>query len=218
MFRPKFLLAALLCGTLLVGHAAARNVWLSLNLEFNVSNDFGSGGTWTAVAKADERGLAGIVLSFDSTSLNFNAATGFLPGLDFEQESGIFPALRLEITEGDDINNRTLDIGVIGGTYPSTYVDSPDLALFDSNPDLGSFTGGIALATGSFDPGDIPAWYDPDNNQIPNDLDANLYLDAVQNPVAPNAIFTTVRYVIPEPTSMLLLGGGMLALGAIRRR
>jgi hypothetical protein len=217
MFRPRFLLAALLCGTLFVGQAAARNVWLSLNLEFNTSGDFGSGGTWTVVAKADERGLAGIVLSFDANSLNFNAATGFLPGLDFEQSSGTFPGLRLEITEGDDVDNRTLDIGVIGGTFPSTYFDNPDLVPFGANPDLGTFTGGIALATGSFNPGDIPAWYDPDNNQIPNDLDANLYLNAVQNPVAPNAIFTTVRYVVPEPTSLLLLCGGMFALAGIRR-
>ena len=57
MFRFKLLLAALLCGTLLVGHAAADNAWFSLNLEFNDPTDFGSGGTWTVVAKADERGF-----------------------------------------------------------------------------------------------------------------------------------------------------------------
>lgn len=212
MFRPKILLAALLCGTLFIGQAAADNAWFSLNLEFNDPTDFGSGGTWTVVAKADERGLAGAVLYL--SSLNFNAATGFLTPVGYENEFSSSNGMRFEIVQGDDPTFPTYDVGVIGGPYPSTYVDDPNLIPFGVNPDLGTFSGGVELVTGSFDPGDVPAWYSFGGDST----DANIYLDTVSAPVQPN-LFLTVRYVgIPEPTSLLLLGGGIFALASIRRR
>lgn len=216
MFRPQLFLAALLCGLLAVGQASAANVWYSLNLEFNDPTDFGSGGTWTVAAKADERGIAGALLALNKTSLNFIPATGFLTPAGFEVAFSSAAGLFLEILEGDDLSNPTIDVGVIGGTYPSTYVDDPNLVLFGANPDLGSFSGGVELATGTFDPGDVPAWFD---NGIDRS-DANVFL--VPNPVNafPATVFTTVRYVaaIPEPASLMLLGIGMIALTAIRRR
>ena len=213
MFRPRLLLAALLCGTFFVGQAAADNAWFSLNLEFNDPADFGSGGTWTVVAKADERGLSAAVLEFVASSLNFNAATGFLTPAGFEiEESGIF-GMKLEIVQADNLSNPTYDVGVIGGTYPSTYVDDPNLNVFGANPDLGSFTGGVELVTGSFDVGDIPAWW------TAFEPTAAALFTGVGDDTIPASVELTVRYVgIPEPTSMLLLGGGMLALAAIRRR
>ena len=217
MFRPQLFLAALLCGLLAVGQASAANVWLSLNLEFNDPTDFGSGGTWTVVSKADERGLAGAALQFNNNSLNFNPATGFvlIPGFEF-QFSGIFGGLILEVFQGDDPASKTLDVGVIGGPFPSTYVDDPNLVVFGANPDLGSFTGGVGIATGTFDSGDIPAWV----ATVAEPISANVWASGPSNPAILANVFTTVRYVtaIPEPASLLLLGVGVLSLTAIRRR
>jgi hypothetical protein len=215
MFRLT-LVAALLCGTLFAGYAAADNLWLSLNLEFNDPTDFGSGGTWTVVAKADRRGIAGVVMNFVATSLNFNPVTGFLTPPEFEIEQTSISGMNLETVQVDDINvgSPTYDIGVIGGTYPSTYVDDPLLTEFGANPDLGSFTGGIALLTGSFDAGDIPTWW----TGAGGPADGNLYIGSGVQVVAPD-VFTTVRYVgIPEPASLLLLCGSLMALTAMRRR
>lgn len=215
MYRSIVFVAALTCGLLAAGQAAADNVWLSLNLEFNDPADFGSGGTWTVVAKADDRGIAGVALSFQAATLNFNAATGFLTPAGFEvEESAIFSGLRLETVQGDDVSSKTFDVGVIGGTFPSTYIDDPNLLIFGANPDLGSFSGGVELVTGSFNAGDIPAWF----TTGPNQSAANIYLNTVQPPVLAD-VFLTVRYVgIPEPTSLLLLSGGIMALASLRRR
>lgn len=211
MLRSRSVLAALLCAVLLASHAAADNAWFSLNLEFNQPGDFTSGGIWTVVAKADRRGLAGVVLSFQASSLNFNPATGFLTPAVWEIEDSQIDGLRLETTQGDDIGQFTYDIGVIGGTYPSTYVDDPDLVVFGANPDLGSFTGGVALVTGTFNAGDIPTWWtdaDP--------TDANVFTGNGPQVVAP-AIHLTVRHIIPEPTSFALLAGSLLAVVTLRR-
>jgi hypothetical protein len=216
MIRQRFVFAALLCSFLGGSQLWAANAWFSLNLEFNDPADFGSGGTWTVVAKADERGLAAALLALNQTSLNFDPATGFLTPVGFEvEESGNPGGLFLEILEGDLVFSPTIDVGVVGGTYPSSYVDDPNLIVFGSNPDLGSFSGGVPLATGSFDPGDIPAWY----SSGPDSTAANVYL--VPNPVnaSPATVFTTVRYVgIPEPTSLLLAGAGMFVFANIRRK
>jgi hypothetical protein len=212
MFR-YILAAALLCGSLLVGHAQADNAWFSLNLEFNDPTDAGSGGTWTVVTKADRRGLSAVVLSFDATSLNFNAATGFLtPAVWTVEESGVF-GMRLETVQGDDLASPVYDVGVIGGTFPSTYVDDPSLVVFGANPDLGSFTGGVELVTGSFNAGDIPAWW------TGADPTAALLFTGSGSQVVDAAIHLTVRSnLIPEPTSLLLACGSIMGLAAMRRR
>lgn len=215
MKRSQRVLAALLCVGVLSSGASAANVWFSLNLEFNNPADFNSGGTWTVVTKADERGLAAAVLDFVFGSLNFDPLSGFLTPAGFEVEASLFDGTRLEIVEGDDLTDPTLDVGVIGGTFPSTYVDDPGLVVFGSNSDLGSFSGGVELATGSFDPGDIPTWIAPGDNPG-NDTGANIFLNAVSNPVEANT-FVTVRYVVPEPTTILLTGLSLIVL-AVRRR
>lgn len=214
MKRSQRVLAALLCVGVLSSGASAANVWLSLNLEFNNPADFNSGGTWTAVAKADERGIAAVVLNFVFGSLNFDPLSGFLTPAGFEVEVSGTNGTRLEIVEGDNPTNRTMDVGVIGGPFPTTYVDDPGLVVFGLNSDLGSFSGGVELATGSFDPGDIPTWIAPGDDPG-NDTAANIYLDAVSNSVEANT-FVTVRYVVPEPTTILLAGLSLIVL-AVRR-
>jgi hypothetical protein len=218
MLRYRSALAALLCAVLLATHAAANNAWFSLNLEFNQPGNFNSGGTWTVVAKADERGFSAIVMDFLAPTLNFNPATGFLTPPEFEIEDSSVTGLRLEILQADlPFGSPVYDVGVPGGTYPSSYVDDPLLTVLGSNPDLGSFTDGIALATGSFDPGDIPAWETNPNEQTTANLYSGNGFDVV--PGFPN-VFLTVRYInsVPEPMSIVLLGSGMAVLASLRRR
>jgi hypothetical protein len=213
MLRYRSALAALLCAVLLASHAAADNAWFSLNLEFNQQGDFNSGGTWTVVAKADRRGFAGVVLSFQASSLNFNPATGFLtPGEFEEEESGLF-GMRFETVQGDiiGVGSPTYDIGVVGGTYPSSYVDHPGLTEMPGQPDLGSFTDGVPLVTGTFNVGDIPTWWTGSDQ-----TDANLYTGTGFQVVAPS-VFLTSRHIVPEPTSFALLAGSLLAVVTLRR-
>lgn len=211
MLRSRSILAALLCAVLLTSHATADNAWFSLNLEFNQPGDLSSGGTWTVVAKADRRGLAGVILAFDATTLNFNPATGFLtPAVWNVEESGVF-GLKLETVQGDDFVSPVYDVGVIGGTFPSSYVDDPDLVPLGSNPDLGSFTGGVPLVTGTFNAGDIPTWWTG-----PEPTTAILFTGTGTQIIDP-AIHLTVRHVIPEPTSFALLAGSLLAVVTLRR-
>jgi hypothetical protein len=211
MFRYRFALAALLCAVLLASHAAADNAWFSLNLEFNQPGDLSSGGTWTVVSKADRRGLSAVILSFQASSLNFNPATGFLtPSVWNVEQSGVF-GLRLETVQADDLASPVYDVGVIGGTYPSSYVDDPDLVPLGSNPDLGSFTGGVALVTGTFNPGDIPTWW------TGADPTTALLFTGTGTQVIDPAIHLTVRHIVPEPTSFALLVGSLLAVVTLRR-
>jgi hypothetical protein len=209
MFRSISFVGALLCALVLASGATAGNLSLSLNLEFNTLGDQNSGGTWTVVAKAEERGLAGVVMRFPDGSLNFNPATGFLLSPDFEiKQSGVF-GIEFEIVHADDPGlGATLDVGVIGGTYPSTYVDDPDLAIFGANPDLGSFTGGAEVVTGSFDPGDIPSWISGA---------ANLYTVSGSVAAAEN-VFLTVRSIVPEPATFALFGAGVAGVMLLGRR
>ena len=152
MIRINWFVGALVCVLTLASGATAGNVSLSLNLEYNTFADISSGGTWTVVAKAQERGIDRLVVRFLDSSLNWDPNSGFLLSSVFEVEESNVSGLELEIVQGDDLESVTLDVGVIGGTFPSTYVDDPDLAILGSNPDLGSFTGGAELVTGSFDP------------------------------------------------------------------
>lgn len=200
MIRKIALLGALACVLTISQGASAGSIWVSLNLEFNNPGNLSSGGTWTAVAKADERGIAGLVMRFEESSLNFNPATGFLTPVGFEIEMSSVFGLRLEILQGDDLSSPTLDVGVIG-----TYADAPNLVPLSGNPDLGSFTGGVALATGSFDAGDIPAWFD-DGSDFST---GNLFIDAAGTTAAAGNVFTTVRSVVPEPATLILFGLGL---------
>ncbi len=218
MIRYISFVGALTCALFLARDSSATMISLSLNLEFNDPTDMTSGGTWTAVAKADERGIAGTVMMFLNSSLNFNPATGFLTPAGFEEESSATFGLRLELVQGDGLGSPTYDVGVIGGPVPSTYVDDPNLTLLGANLDLGSFTGGVALATGSFDAGDIPAWFDDGNDETAG----NVFMDDIPNgttPAVAATIETTVRFVaVPEPTAIALLGTGLFGLLATHKR
>ncbi len=199
MLRNHRFVDALVCVLTLASGATAGNVSLSINLEFNTLGDLSSGGDWTVVAKAEERGIAGVVMRFLDSSLNFDPNTGFFLSDVFEVKQSAVFGLELEIVQGQDLDpNVTLDVGVIGGTFPTAYVDDPDLAILGSNPDLGSFTGGVELVTGSFDPGDLPEW-------ISGAQFANLFVDPGAVVTAADNVFITVRHVVPEPTSLALL-------------
>ncbi len=194
--------------------APAANVSLSLNLDFNTPGDSNSGGNWTIVGKADERGLAAANMYL--ANINFNAG-GFLAPMQFEIQMFGTVGTAINIVEGDDpLTQQTLDVGVIGGPFPSSYVDDPGLVPFMGNPNLGSFTGGVALATGTFNAGVVPAW----TNQGSNVSDANVY--ALPNGAIPAIDANTqltVRHIVPEPATVALLGVvGTAIVAASRRR
>jgi hypothetical protein len=211
--RVSWLVAlAALIGGQAMGFAA--EVDLSLNLEFNTPGDALSGGTWTVVGKADERGLAGVSLVL--TNINFNAS-GFLAPMEFEVQEFSTVGTIINIVAGDDVvPPLPLDIGVIGGPFPSSYVDDPNLVPFLGNQDLGSFTGGVALATGSFNPGVIPAWAVTPGG---DPTDANVFVGTtIPGAVVDANTQLTVRHIIPEPTTMGLAGISALALLVSARR
>jgi hypothetical protein len=191
--------------------ALAASISLSLNLTFNTPGDPNSGGTWFVVGKADERGLAGV--SMYLTNINFNAA-GFLAPVQFEvRQFGTF-GTAINIVEGDDPFSKTLDVGVVGGPFPSSYVDAPGLTPYLGNSNLGSFTGGVALATGTFNSGVVPNW----TNSGSNSTDGNVY----SSPAGANAIdaatSVTVRTVVPEPAMLGVAGVALIGLIVASRR
>lgn len=209
--RNLFLLVAL-ATVLASSSASAASVSLSLNLTFNTPGNVNSGGTWFVVGKADERGLAGASMYLNN--INFNAA-GLIAPVQFEvRQFGTFGTV-INIVEGDDIfTSKTLDVGVIGGPFPSSYVDAPGLVPYLGNPNLGSFTGGVALATGTFNPGVVPNWA----TSGANSTDANVF----SSPNGANAVdavtLVTVRTVVPEPATLGLAGVALIGLIAASRR
>jgi hypothetical protein len=218
MKRTWFLVAVLACTAIISHHAMAGevtggNAYFSLNLEFSSPSDFSSGGTWTAVAKVDEFGLAGASLYLSDAIFGSFLAP---PEYAIQVESD-FGGIVLNIAIGDDGEGPPLlGVGVIGSSWPSTYVDDPNLVPFGGYPDLGSFTGGVALATGSFNPGVVPDW----EFGLPGPADetaANLYTSS-GFPVVAAVTHLTVRNVVPEPSAIVLAVMGLMGLSAGRRR
>lgn len=201
---------AALAAALTATTASAASVSLSMNLTFNTPGNSLSGGTWKVVAKADERGLAAVAMRLDN--INFNAS-GFLAPAGFEvREFATIPAggTIIEIVEGDDIfSSKTLDVGVIGGPFPSSYVDAPGLAPYLANPNLGSFTGGVELAGGTFNAGVVPTWVS---------ALANVFSTGGGQPAIAASVQQTVRTVVPEPATLGLGGMALVALVATARR
>lgn len=206
----NFVWLVALAAALAATTASAANLSLSMNLTFNTPGNTLSGGTWKVVGKADERGLAGVAMRLDN--INFNAS-GFLAPAGFEvREFQTIPAggTVIEIVEGDDIfTSKTLDVGVIGGPVPSSYVDAPGLAPIMGNPNLGSFTGGVELATGTFNAGVVPTWVS---------ALANVFSTAGGQPAIAANVQQTVRAVVPEPATLGLAGVALISLIAALRR
>ena len=214
-FSKLLTLAAFAASIATSAPAWAVNAWLSLNLEFNTPNDFNSGGAWTVVGKAEEMGFAGINMYL--ANINFDPATGFIAPSELEERFLIdFSAVK-NIVVGDDILSPplTLHVGVIGGAFPSTYVDPAGIVVYSGNPDLGSFTGGVALATGSFNAGVVPAWTSSGGNST----DSNIFVGTTfPGAVSDANTQVTVRYVVPEPAAFALAALGAAAVGLTARR
>ncbi|MCG8448985.1 MAG: PEP-CTERM sorting domain-containing protein [Pirellulales bacterium] len=208
MSRFASVVVASLCALIFANEVKAGDISVSLNLNFNNPFNINSGGDWTVVAKADSFGLAGI--SFDVSPADFTG--NFLVSntvFEVQQFLSINGGMGFDIVNGDNLASPTLDVGVIGGSFPSNHVDPLGLTVFGSNPDLGSFTGGIALVSGTFVPGEVP--------DISN-VDGNLFSAAATTVLADN-IFNTVRSnLIPEPATLTLFGIGLIGLVAVTRR
>ena len=207
--RSLFLLAL---GAMLFSPACvqAANVWFSLNLQFNTPGDVNSGGTWTTVAKADPQGIAGASMYLANTTFGSFLAP---PQLDVQLQAGT--TVVRNVLVGDSLTPPyPLGIGVIGSSFPSTYVDPVGIVPFGGNPNYGSFTGGVALATGTFAPGVVPNWTASSGNVT----DANVFTGASPAPVVDADALLTVRYVVPEPATLGLAGVALIGLIAARRR
>jgi hypothetical protein len=211
----RTLLTLALCLTGAAPALAQSNVSLSLNLAFNNPSNLTSGGTWKIVGKANARGIAGLDLRL--ANLNFSSPAGFLGPAGFEERQTQTPPGHREIVFGDNasITPLTLDVGVIGGPVPSSYVDAPNLVILPGNPNLGSFTGGVELLGGTFNAGATPGWF-----SAPGSVSAaNGYVsDTFPGGVVAANLQLTVRYLIPEPGSCSLTVAGALAMAARRRR
>jgi hypothetical protein len=195
--------------------AWAVNAWLSLNLQFNTANDFNSGGTWTVVGKAEEMGFSAV--NMYQANISFDPATGFIVPSEFEERwSADFSGV-MNILVADDVLSPplTLHVGVIGGAFPSAYVDPAGIVVYGGNPDLGSFTGGVALVTGSFNAGVVPAWTSSGGNST----DSNIFVGTTfPGAVSDANTQVTVRYVVPEPAAFALAALGAAAVGLTARR
>ncbi|MGI9430276.1 MAG: PEP-CTERM sorting domain-containing protein [Bythopirellula sp.] len=181
-------------------------------MEFNDPTDFTSGGSWTVVGKADEQGIAAVVLALDDLLF----ANGFLIPADvFQLRLSQTIGSAIEIVNISDLVAPVLDVGVIGGTYPSSYVDDPLLMILGGNPDLGSFSGGVEIVTGTFDPGQAPDF----TTIVPIDSTTAGNVFDGSGAVVAASVATTVRFVgVPEPATLALLSIGSIGVVALRRR
>jgi hypothetical protein len=160
------------------------------------------------VAKADPQGIAGVSMYLANTSFGAFLAP---PEFPIQLQTGNTTLRNFAI--GDDLSGpRPLGIGVIGSSFPSTYVDPVGLIPFGGNPNFGSFTGGVALATGTFAPGVVPNWATSGINST----DANIF-NAASIPVDADVLLT-VRSTIPEPATLGLAGMALIGLIAAARR
>ncbi|MEM8946099.1 MAG: PEP-CTERM sorting domain-containing protein [Planctomycetota bacterium] len=212
MIRSVLSVCALIGAILTCSVADAANVDLSLNLDFDTPGDLSSGGTWTAVATADENGLTGIVFLAENVN-NDAVASGNSGFAVFESQQ---VGLVIEVVTGFDATGllgQIFGVGVPGSSFPSTYVDPVGIAPLAGSPDLGSFTGGVELATGSFDPGAVPALLASSGT-----LSAGANIFDITGDVVFATLNLTVRTVIPEPATMLLLTVGVIGAAAVRRR
>jgi hypothetical protein len=179
MIRYVLSVCAMFCAFSLVQVANAATVDVNLSLDFAVFGDAGSGGTWTVSALADELGLAGIVFDIEPAEFTGNF---LISNTIFEVQnySPLGSGLGFELVTGDDVATPTYNVGV--GSY-------------------------VGLATGTFDPGDVPAL---------SDLGANVFIDMTPSLVMATISTSLTTNLIPEPSTLLL--GAMATVGLLMRR
>ena len=210
MIRSMVLGGATLCAVATMSVAHAAHVDLSLDLAFNSPSDRTSGGTWTAVVKADQSGLAGLV--FLAEHINNDAAITGEGAAAFEVFQSQQVGIVIEVVAGDNLDPPTLDVGVIGGSFPTAYVEPAGIVALAGQPDLGSFAGGARIATGTFG-ADLPDLIEAFEflQQGANVFDASgAAIEATLN--------TTVRAPIPEPAALALVGIALIGSAVTRRR
>lgn len=192
--------------------AEAQNTTAWFTIDRFPNADPSTGGTWRIVGKTNSLGFAGAAFSVTNTA---SATIVAPPELEVRSVTGDVFNRDIDITD-NFAAPITYGIGLIGSSFPSSYVDPPNLQVHPNwNPNAGSFTGGVVLVEGTYNGPNLPIWTTDS---------ASAFGKVFVNPsnadwLSSKGIKVARTAVVPEPAAAVLACVGLLGtLTAVRRR